>query len=166
MDAENRARAGGESPFDPARIDVVATGFNIHEHRLRPAIADRICARDEGMADRNHLVPGANPDNQKREMKRRCAIRYRACMPRADKFRELPFKRCDLRPLCDPATKDDTPGGGCFRIACQGFDDRDHAASALRAARPQSTRLASPSARLVEARNPSITSALLVSASR
>src|ERR1700692_2699866 len=128
-------------------------------------MADRIGARDEGMADRNHLIARSNADSQKREMKRRCAIRYRACVPRSDKFRELPFKRCDLRPLCDPATKDHTPGGGCFRLACQGFDDRDHAASKFRAARHQSTRLASPSSRLVEARNPSIASALLVSAS-
>ena len=84
--AQNRLRASGDRRLDQRRIHVERAGLDVDEHRRGAAIADGVGRGDEGMADGDDLVAGADADRQQRQVQRRRAVGHRTGVRRADEL--------------------------------------------------------------------------------
>ena len=103
MDAKDRPGPVGDGGLDPRRIDVEGLGLDVHEDRDRAAVADAVGRGDEGVADGDDFVPGADADGQQRQVQGRRATGHGAGVLGPDPRCELTLERGDLRPLGDPA---------------------------------------------------------------
>src|SRR5665213_717161 len=83
----------------------------------------------------------------------------------ANKFSEFLFERRDFGTLRDPAAQNNARRGVCFAFIHHGLDDGNHEMLFL-FSRHQETRRCKPSSRPTVDLNPSLSSALVTSASR
>ena len=106
-------------------VDVVCPRVDVHEHRRCPTIANRVGGRDKGVADRDHLIAGADAENVQGQMQRRGAAGDGTGVGGADVGGELRLEGGDLRPLRDPPGQDGFAGRRRLGLAERRLGDGD-----------------------------------------
>jgi hypothetical protein len=125
MDAKDRAGARAHRLGQPARVHAEGVGLDVDEHRARPHRDDRVGGGDEAVADRDHLVAGADVEGALGQLEGRGAARDRDRVGRADRGGQLAFEGCHLGALQDPAGSHDPGGGVSFWFAQLRASHRD-----------------------------------------
>ena len=106
MHRHHRARPVRDLLFDFSGVDEPRIRVDIRKHRRRADVQNRVRRGGKRQRRGNHLVAGADPLRQQRQMQRRRAGIDRDAVLRADIFRKLLLKLHRARALRPPAGTD------------------------------------------------------------
>ena len=152
-DAAALAPPVGERLVEKLRIHRPGGGVAVDEHRLGAGVADRVRARRERERGADHLVAGADAEDDERQVERGRAARERERVRDVDDLRELALERVDVRPeRREPVGRDrlvDELALAAGRMR-RGEVDPGHRRRAYRARRPRAGLPAHRSGRALE----------------